>query len=383
MTTSSLTDPLGGLTGEQWDDLAGAHFYSTSAWLTYCADNNSGRTGAALSVTDGSPTSAVPVSEITEVLSGAYGWNGLLEGFGLPQIAPTGLMLGILQGYQTHLLSAAHADPVAAAGVLTSEARRLRDSLPDPQDKACVAMYLTTADVLAAREAGVRSLPVLLDADAWIDLPDGGWDSWLETLPYRRRLSARREVRRFEEAGYQVTHRPLSECYQELAKLAKATQSKYGHAQDLDFYAGLLKAHVTGMGEAARVAVCAREDGDPVGFCVYYEWQGTVFLRWAGFDYTRTAEAAEYFNLVYYTQIMRSPQSGIQRLHAGTKATEAKALRGATIQPLWLLDLDNDGPLARSTTQIREHNHRLASTYLDDPRIAPAITDRDAWTVFG
>lgn len=382
MIGTSLTDPLGGLTAQQWDEIAGPHFYSTSAWLRYCARDATGRTGALVAGKAGGQVCAVPVSEIVAAPPALYRWSDLLEKNGLPRLPDTGLMLGILQGYQTHLLSPPGGDAVTVAETLAAEALRLRDSLGKPGDMACVGMYLTTADVLAARTAGIRALPVLLEADAWIDIPEGGWEAWLGTLPRKRGVAVRREVRRFEEAGYQVSHRPLSECYPDLVAAAMATNSKYGQNEDADFYEGLLKAHVTGMGEAARVAVCAKADGVPIGFCLYYEWRNTVFLRWAGFDYKRTSGAAEYFNLVYYTQIARAAESGLRGIHAGIKATEAKALRGATLHPLWLLDLDNAGPLARSASLVREHNRRLAAAFLEDARTAPAIVDRDAWTAF-
>jgi uncharacterized protein len=379
---SSLQDPLGGTDIARWDELAGENFYSSGTWLRYCAANNRGLSGAALSVGDTGIQAAVPLTETSVPPSGLYDWNGLLKEFGLPLIAPTGIMLGVFQGYQGHLLRARDADPVKTAADLVGEALRLRDGLPGGSERACVATYLTTPDVRALRDAGVSAFPVLLDADAWIEVPEGGWDAWLQTFSYKRQVAIRREVRRFEEAGYRITHQPLRTCYGELAQLAKATQSKYGHSEDVSFYAGLMKAHVDGMGDAARAAILSRPDGTLVAFCIYYMWQGTVYLRWAGFDYDKTAKANEYFNLVYYDQIKRSPLSGARRLHAGIKAVEAKALRGASLRPLWLLDLDPHSPLAGAEPQIREHNRRLFGQYSDDARTAPALADRDAWTVY-
>jgi hypothetical protein len=381
MIRSSLTDPLAGMSPGDWDDLAGEHFYSSSAWLRYNAQASTDRTGAvAVQLPDGA-SAAVPVAEVTGGLSELFRWSDLLAGFDLPRIPATGLMLGPRQGYQTHFLAPAGRDPVAAARALVSEVRRSHAEVSAPGASSCVAMYLTTAGARAAAAAGVTTTPVLLDVDAWLEIPADGWDGWLRTLPYRRQVAVRREVRLFEQAGYEVSHGPLSARLHTLGPLAHATASKYGGSSDVAFYEGLLRAHVEGMGDAARVAVCGRPGEPPVGFCLYYLWHDTMYLRWAGFDYERTCGAAEYFNLVYYTHIAAAPATGVRRIHAGIKATEAKALRGARLSPLWLLDLSENSALAGAETQIRRHNRERARRVLDDARTA-AAADRDDWETF-
>ncbi|MDQ1645551.1 MAG: uncharacterized protein QOJ50_1735 [Cryptosporangiaceae bacterium] len=376
MIDAVLGDPLGGVSDEAWDALAGPHFYSSAKWLRHTARLGFGRPGA---ITVGALAAAVPVSEIASPPAALYRWSDLLADAGLPRIPERGYLLGATQGFQTHLLTSPHTSRFSAATALVQGAAELPAM---PGEHACVAMYLDTGDALAIREAGVPAVPVLLDADAWIDIPPGGWDPWLETLPSKRRVAVRREVRRFSEAGYTVTHLPLSECYPALAPLGQATQSKYGSAGPVEVFLGLLKAHVDGMGDDARVAVCARDGEDPVGFCVYYVWRDAVFLRWAGFDYERTAQAAEYFNLVYYAQIMAAAQTGARRLHAGIKAMEAKALRGASVHPLWMVDLAEGSALVRAEADVRAHNRALSSRILDDPRTGPAVARREDWSLF-
>jgi len=178
-----------------------------------------------------------------------------------------------------------------------------------------------------------------------------------------------------------VTHLPLADCHERLAPLAAGTQAKYGHSAPEAFWGSLLRLHVESMGRAARVAVCWR-GGDPVGFCLYYVWGETLYLRWAGFDYGRLAGAAEYFNLVYYAQVMRAPQLGVRWIHAGIKAAEAKALRGAELRPLWLVDLAEDSALASRRDAVREHNLRTYVRLLADGRTRAAVRDRDSWLAF-
>jgi hypothetical protein len=360
--------------------MAGAHFYSTAEWFALCAAHPGASHAAAVGYVRGHAAAAVPVANLTAQPSPLYRWNDLLAGYGLPTLPPSGLLVGPRQGYQTRFLVAPGFDRATGVAALVEELRYQHRAGGD--DRACVAMYVTTDDARAARAAGVGAPPVLLDADAWIELPPGGWAAWLESLPAKRRANIRREVRLFEAAGYTVEQMALSECYEKLAPLAAATVSKYGHAGGPADQLAALRKHVEVMGSAAQVALCSRGGADPVAFCLYYVWDGTIFLRWAGFDYERLAGAAEYFNIVYYRQIMCASDLGVRRMHAGIKASEAKALRGAELKPLWLVDLAADSVLARHQDAVRQHNARAYQQLADDSRIAPALRDRDAWLAF-
>jgi uncharacterized protein len=137
------------------------------------------------------------------------------------------------------------------------------------------------------------------------------------------------------------------------------------------------------MGIAAKVAVCSRRGGHPVGFCIYFVWGDTVFLRWCGFDYKRLiGGAAEYFNLLYYDQIKLAAERGVRWIHAGIKSPEAKARRGAALRPLWLVDLAEDSVIAQVSDQVRQHNMRGYQRLVEDGQTAAALVDRDSWEAF-
>ena len=246
------------------------------------------------------------------------------------------------------------------------------------EDAACVAMYLTSEDVRALQAAGCASAPVLLDADAWLELPDGGWEGWLASLPSKRRREIRREARQFGDAGYTVRHLPLADCHERLGGLAAATMAKYGASATAEDWLRLLRMHVDGMGAAAQVSLCLR-GGDPLGFCLYYVWGDTLYLRWAGFDYERLAGAAEYFNLAFYSHVALAAEIGVCRIHAGVKAPAAKALRGAELRPLWLVDLTEDSVLTRHREAVRAHNRTAYERLLADPCTRAAVTAADGW----
>jgi len=359
-----------------WDDLAGPHFYSTAAWLGFCQAHGGALQHVAVARRGDAAVAVVPFAELIEAPGLLYRWSDLLAERGLPSPSADGLLVGPRQGYQTHLLVAPGMDRRAAAAELVA---RLRERAAG---RACVAMYTTTRDALALRDAGVRAEPVLLEADASLELPSGGWDAWLGSLPARRRTNIAREVRAFEGAGYEVTHGPLADCFEQLPGLAGSTQAKYGHVAATAEHLESLRKHVDNMGSAARVAVCRRPGEEPVGFCLYYVHGDTIFLRWAGFDYDRLAGAAEYFNLVYYNQVRLAAELGATRIHAGIKATEAKALRGARLQPLWLVDLTEDSPLAAAGEAVRAHNARAYEELVRGAPVTAGLADNDDWQVF-
>jgi len=373
----------GGLTPEAWDKLAGPNFYSTSAWLRFCTAETGTPGDAVVAYEGGEPACAVPVRELGGLPKWSrYRWNDRLSEFGLPKLAPRGLLVGAPEGFQTHFLAPAGRRSTARFAKLIDELRQAGDSAGGPGERACVAMFLTTDDVLAARHAGVTAEPVLLDADAWLPVPEGGWPGWLEALPSNRAKTVRKEDRRFQEAGYDIAHVPLAECWERLGTAAAATLRKYGHETTPETELISLGRAVECMGEAARVAVLRLGAGDPLGFCIYYLWGDTAFLRWVGFDYERLVGTAEYFNLVFYSQMKRAPALGVRWIHVGATATATKALRGAQLRPLWLLDFTEDSVLAKVPDQVRRHNARLYGQFADDPRTAAALVPRDAWQAF-
>lgn len=369
---------LGGLDAKAWDEVVGDSFYSTAAFLELCALHGGADPGAAVVHGDrGEPVAVAPYAALTEPPTALYRWNALLADRGLPEIAPDGLLVGPRQGYRTQFPVVAGADRVAAVGGLVAQLRERAAG------RACVALYVPTSDARALVAAGVTAPPVLLEADATFELPAGGWEAWLATLPSKRRINVKRELRRFEEAGYEIVRRPLADCVEQIPPLAGSTQARYGADAPNELWRKLLGMHIAAMGPAAQVALCMRPGDDhAIGFALYYVRGETLYLRWAGFDYDRLAGAAEYFNLLYYGQIAHAPQIGVRRIHAGIKTIEAKALRGARLRPLWLVDLAEDSPLARDRAAVSAHNAAVLERLRADPRTSAALADDAEWTAF-
>ncbi|WP_413811168.1 GNAT family N-acetyltransferase [Streptomyces sp. OE57] len=369
-TTDTFADAIGGLGDTEWDRLADGRFYSSALWLRQCAVLEPGSVSGGLHVeTPGGGRAAIPVAAVADEPNPQLRWHDLLTAHGLPAPEPGGLLIGQRRGYLAHLLTGEGTDRTEAAAAVLDAVRALRSPLHEESKIARVAMYLTTEDVRALRAAGVRTAPVALNTDAWIEIPPGGYDAWLASLSAHRARRIRSETRKFEKAGYEVEHRTLTESWQDVARLLARSLLRYGSTVDVAPIAESFREQGELAGSRAEVVLCSRLGEPPVGFCLYYRWGDTVYLRALGFDHDRLVSAAEYFNLTYYMQA-RLP--GVRRLHAGTGTAEGKALRGATLRPLWLLDLSEDSPLAGYDGEIREHNRALLARLRDS---SPAVSD--------
>lgn len=368
-TMDTFADAIGGLGDTEWDRLADGRFYSSALWLRLCALDPGSVSGGLHVRTPGGGRAAIPVAAVTDEPTPQLRWHELLAARGLPAPEPGGLLVGQRRGYLAHLLTGEGTDRTEAAAAVLDAVRALRSPLHEDSKIARVAMYLTTEDVRALRAAGVRTAPVALKADAWIEIPPGGYDAWLGSLSAHRARRIRSEVRKFERAGYEVEHRTLAECWREAARLLACSLARYGRTVEVEPMAESFRKQGELAGSRAEVLLCARPGEPPVGFCMYFRQGDTVHLRALGFDHDELASAAEYFNLTYYIPA-RLP--GVRRLHAGTETAEGKALRGASLRPLWLLDLSEDSPLAGYDQEIREHNRALLAQFRDT---SPAVRD--------
>lgn len=374
-----FADPLGGLSDSRWDELAGNRFYSSAFWLRLVALEGGAVSGGVHVDLAGGGRAAVPVAAVddtNELPNPHLRWPQLLAERDLASPPAHGLLVGQRRGYLAHLLHTPGLDAVAAAVALLDAVR----SLPlAPSDGARVALYLTTPDVLALRAAGVRTMPVALAVDAWIEIPPGGWDAWLDSFSGKRARQVRQEIRKFEAAGYRIEQCTLPEAYVEVGRLAARTEQRYGIPADPDDYVEGFRRHAELAAGRAEVLLCAVGDEPPVGCLLYVRDGDTVYLRAVGFDYERLRGVGEYFNLTYY---MPARFPGVRWLHAGIGTPEGKAFRGAELRALWLLDLSVDSPLLGRDAEVLAHNSAFRGLLAScSPVVARALDEAD-WKPF-
>lgn len=365
--------PTGGLSAAEWDGVAGCHFYSSSFWLTLCTLEWPESGGIHVDLPGGG-RAAVPVIPVTAGAHPNLRWNDLLRARGLPVIAPHGLYVGQVRGYLTHLLASVGASRQMAATALL-EAIRDAELPTGSVGGSLVAAYLTTEDVTTLRSVGVQTLPVLLDLDASIHIPAGGRSAWLNSLSSHRARRIRAEARRFFGAGYTLTHHTLGDAYADVARLSAHTVAKYQPLPSENPFHEGFKKQGEFAGDHARVLRCSL-DGETVGCCLYYRHADTIYLRSVGFDYSLLRSASEYATLSYYVP---AGWAGVGCIHAGIGSAQAKALRGATLEPLWLLDLSTNSELKSAEQEIRSHNRDAYTAFAyDSPAVAAALASDGA-----
>ena len=264
-----------------WNRLAAEQFYQSEPWLQLCELYGGVRLERVL-VTDGQRACGTCVTAYDSARPGNYDWTAKYTAAQVLPPAPDALLVAPSMAYSGAILRDDD-DPVLL-GRLLAELRDTSLRMTGQPDR--VAMYLSSADVTVLRRAGVPAHPLLLEPDAWIELPAGGWDGYLSGLSVGRRRKTRREVRRFEEAGCTISHHRLPEVYQLLPPLAESMAIKYGYPGRAPGFLQEFGRYVAATGEHGRVAMCWH-DGHPTGFCLYYPWGSTIFLRWASFDYAR------------------------------------------------------------------------------------------------
>ncbi|WAZ21797.1 GNAT family N-acetyltransferase [Streptomyces cinnabarinus] len=398
--TTAFTSATGTLDPAAWQELAGAPLYTSAPWLSFCRSLYGDRAGAVHTGRDGAPAAGIAVTELrSEASNPFYRWSTPLTAAGLPTPGPTGLLVGQQSGYQTHLLHTPDTTPATAADAVTRAVRdlaatddfRARVGRTDAGAAPSVGMFLSTADVRAFRAAAVTTEPLLLQLDAWIPVPEGGWDGYLAVLDERRRKwgrscapwSVKSERRKFAAAGYTVEHHRLADCVKDVGHLLAQTERRHGNDVDPDDCASTFAHQAAATDSRGEVLLCRDESGRAVGFCLFYEWRGAMYLRAVGFDYERLKGANEYFNLVYYRPLEIAAERGLSWYHAGIEAPEAKALRGAELRGLWLLDLTADSVLAGHGDTIRAANHAFLARAAADSRVVGRSVRQDVWDLAG
>lgn len=191
----------------------------------------------------------------------------------------------------------------------------------------------------------------LRSAEAVVHNTGGTFESYRKLLGQNVRKRDY-EVRRFASAGLRIEKTPLSECVDEFAPLIAQTMDRYSSPLALDEIRAFLGEQARHLDRSSVVFRCLDETDRLIGGNVCFSWRDALYARVAGFDYTRTRNAFEYFNAVYYDPMRYMEAEGLTSLHLGLSAFEAKVRRGASLHPLWSCVVDL--PLTRGAALRRD-----------------------------
>ncbi|MGW0494874.1 GNAT family N-acetyltransferase [Streptomyces sp. NPDC003007] len=312
------------------EDLAPARtLYSSAAWLRLLDRHGHGYTYVLLR--QGRDVALCPVTEGVGVHARRYHPDFLLADC-VP--AEACVVVGPRTGYRNELLSGVH--PFSTGALVGG----LQDAAPG---RVILLPYLSAAD--AARFTAAGHPAGLVAWEAWLDVPDGGFDSYLDSVTQSRRRQIKADPRRVALNGLTFQVSPLDEHapFQDIARLLVQHEKKYDPSYDRppsEFLPYLtLCADVPGA-----YVILAHLNGRAVGCHVVFHYGDVLWVRLFGVDESLEETRSSYFSLMFYEPLKLAHSLGASAVHLGIAASDTKLRRGARLEPLWTVALvDDDG----------------------------------------
>ncbi|MFI8006432.1 GNAT family N-acetyltransferase [Streptomyces sp. NPDC086010] len=198
------------------------------------------------------------------------------------------------------------------------------------------------------------------DHYAWLDIPPGGFEQFVEEMSAHRRRRVRLERRALAEAGVEVNVEPLTqELCPRLGQLDANLLRKYGNPASDEGSARMIGRIAEIMGDDVLVSV-ARQRGAVIGFGMVLRSRARGEEQWyghrAGFDYEAQGKLPLYYDVLYYEVLDAAAKEGATVLHAGIGSVKAKLARGCRVseQRSYLLPLRRKEGAAGTHAEDRE-----------------------------
>ncbi|MEV0530045.1 GNAT family N-acetyltransferase [Streptomyces sp. NPDC050439] len=207
--------------------------------------------------------------------------------------------------------------------------------------------YLSSVD--AARFTAQGHPAGLVAWEAWLDVPDSGFDGYLDSVGHSRRRQIKADLRQVTDNGLRFETTPLDQSAPlgEIARLLVLHEKKYDPSYarpPADFLPYLaLCAQIPG----AHV-ILARLDGRAVGCHVVFHHADVLWVRLFGVDESLRETRNSYFSLMFYEPLRLAHRLGARAVHLGIAASDTKMRRGARLEPLWTVALAGDGAVGRA-----------------------------------
>ena len=241
------------------------------------------------------------------------------------------VIAGSRRGYRTRLLTAPWV-PAEDTSVVVRQLIRcaLSQSSSSGYDGLCF-MYLLSEDAWLLQSAvGARLVDV--EHQAFLDLRFSSADEWIEGLSKNNRSMMRRERKKFEHAGLTCRLENLEDNIDTVARLAAATENKYGNETAQSSIQRVLRHQIRAAGDLARLFLTRDSAGRAIACSLQYQWRHTLFSRLYGADPELTAGVGEYSTTMFYTPVTYALPQGVTGLHLGTGSLGAKTRRGGRIE---------------------------------------------------
>lgn len=193
------------------------------------------------------------------------------------------------------------------------------------------------------RSAGWTVATLTQRCDLKIHWPD--FDGYLASLPSRRRVKVRRELRELGEKKVELTERRIGPEEPELVTLRCQLTEKYSGRADPGKEAALLDRVRTYFEPNNLLVFEARRGGTLLGFTLFVRDGAHWTALLTGTDYTSPVSQLSYFATCFYQPAARAPTLGIKAIAYGFGAWQAKRLRGCHLGPVHIAVRDIKGDM--------------------------------------
>jgi hypothetical protein len=213
----------------------------------------------------------------------------------------------------------------------------------------------------------VGSLPnaalVLHTAEAATPVPHGGLPEMLASWRTHDRTCAHAEIAAFERKGNRIEWRPIDDELEAVAAhLIAQNRERHGSAPSDEWMRRMLAGQrKSGVIDSAIAAVAMRGD-EIVGLTLFYRFGRSLHARYFGSNYAIADKDFRYFCLCYYAPLDYAVAQGFSEVRLSIAALQAKAKRGAQLEPLAAVVALSDGSRLDQDA-VTLHNHTLVQEF--------------------
>lgn len=338
--TATVAD-LADVPGARWATLDGpATFYLDHGWMTAMGSTVGERTRVVLVAGAGGRLLAgFPVHLQSAASYGRYDpWSVL---FGDERVtAAAGLdpvLTSVAPGFVAGVRWAAGLGDAEAAAAADDGLAAMEALAADEGAPATAFLYVPEGEDPVLEQALDRRgyAAGVVGADCRLAVPWADFDEYLATRTRTRRSSVRAEVRRFREAGLAVEAAGVEALTDDLAPLHAEWRARHGPGVDVEALRRQYDAVRRHAGAAMRMFV-ARRGGETLAFAQFYEHDGVLYSRAAGFRYAALDGAFAYFNVIFYEPLRWAMANGVGEIRYSMESSDAKVGRGCHLVPLRL-----------------------------------------------
>ena len=347
-------DSIDDFSPNEWDSLIGSGgFYGSHSWLRSVERHQQFTSSyAAARGSDGRLLGATPLYTARErPQERRFDPSAIFGALTEKPLFPA-TIVGLRAGYSTDFPFAKGLGAADHYRVLSGLANEGRCS-SGPAEGSFSWLYISSNVLARIRPVMPACPPVLLsEVSTSLHITWNDFEEYMTDQSAGRRRGIRRDLLTFERSACTISLARFDEHYEECVPLVVALQQRYGALDSVPVIRERLREQAMALGDSGMCFLC-RLRGNLVGFSLFYKWRNELYARLVGFDYDRLpSDSRAYFSLLFYEPILHAINNDMHMIDYGISSIEAKAGRGAALQPrwsvLWHPGFDVSAPMAWS-----------------------------------